>query len=107
MPLGVNAPGGGGVPFEEVTRPLAPGSTLVLCTDGLVERPGTDIGARIDVLTHTVDAALKGAHTDPDTLDRAAERLIRTLIADTAVHDDDVTLLMIGVPAPDGTGADG
>lgn len=107
VPLGVND-AGGGVPFEEVTRPLPPGSALVLYTDGLVERPGTDIEAQIDVLIHTVDVALKGAPVDdPGTLDRAADRLIRTLIADTAAYDDDVTLLVIGVPGPAADGAEG
>ncbi|MFJ4691068.1 SpoIIE family protein phosphatase [Streptomyces sp. NPDC088766] len=103
VPLGVNDACGGGVPFEEVTRPLPPGSTLVLYTDGLVERPGTDIEARIDLLTHALDGAPKDARTGAESLDRAASRLISTLIPDTAVHDDDVTLLMIAVPAGEGT----
>ncbi|MEU4466885.1 SpoIIE family protein phosphatase [Streptomyces sp. NPDC024017] len=107
VPLGVND-AGYGMPFEEATRALPPGSALVLYTDGLVERPGTDIEAQIDVLIHTVDVALKGAPVDdPGTLDRAADRLIRTLIADTAAYDDDVTLLVIGVPGPAADGADG
>jgi PAS domain S-box-containing protein len=104
VPLGVNDPCGGGMPFQETTQPLAPGSTLALYTDGLVERPGTDIEAQIDVLAHTLDAALKGAPADPETLDRAAARLIRTLIPDTAAHDDDVTLLLVGLPEPGGEG---
>ncbi|MEU5395967.1 SpoIIE family protein phosphatase [Streptomyces tibetensis] len=98
VPLGVND-ARYGVPFEEATRPLPPGSALVLYTDGLVERPGTDIEAQVDVLIRTVDTALKGAPVDdPDTLDQAAGRLIRTLIADTDTSDDDVTLLLLGVP---------
>ncbi|MFF5183188.1 SpoIIE family protein phosphatase [Streptomyces sp. NPDC000345] len=99
VPLGVNDPHGAQVPFEETTHPLPPGSTLVLYTDGLVERPGTDIDAQIDVLTDTLDVVLKDAPADPALLDRAAARLIGTLIPDPAAHDDDVTLLMIGVPA--------
>jgi PAS domain S-box-containing protein len=100
VPLGVNDLGGG-VPFEEATQPLPPGSTLVLYTDGLVERPGTDIEVQIDILTHTLDLALKGAPADPELLDRAADRLITTLLPDPAAHDDDVTLLMIRVPGPE------
>lgn len=100
VPLGVNDACGGGVLFEEVTLPLLPGSTLVLYTDGLVERPGTDIEAQIDVLTHALEAVPPGAPTDPEDLDRVAARLIRTLIPDTTAHDDDVTLLMIAVPVP-------
>ncbi|MEV6615466.1 PP2C family protein-serine/threonine phosphatase [Streptomyces sp. NPDC051051] len=103
VPLGVNDACGGGMPFEEATRPLPPGSTLVLYTDGLVERPGTDIEARIGLLTHALDGVPKDALADAESLDRAASRLIRTLIPDTAVHDDDATLLMITVPAREGT----
>ncbi|MFE9774827.1 SpoIIE family protein phosphatase [Streptomyces sp. NPDC005931] len=105
VPLGVNEASVGGVPYEEITQPLPAGSTLVLYTDGLVERPGTDIDAQIDVLIHTADVALKGASMDANTLDMAASRLIGTLIHDTAAHDDDVTLLLIGVPEPDGEAA--
>ncbi|WP_146067925.1 SpoIIE family protein phosphatase [Streptomyces sp. Ru72] len=103
VPLGVNDLCGGGLSFRETTRRLSPGSTLVLYTDGLVERPGTDIDAQIDVLAHTLGTSLKGAPADPEILDEAAARLIETLIPDTAAHDDDVTLLLIGVPEPDAT----
>ncbi|MFF5156728.1 SpoIIE family protein phosphatase [Streptomyces sp. NPDC000348] len=102
VPLGVNDPGGGGVPFEEATRPLPPGSVLVLYTDGLVERPGTDIEARIDILARAADVELRGACADPKVLDQAADRLIGALITAPADHDDDVTLLLLGVPGPNG-----
>ncbi|MFE9025712.1 SpoIIE family protein phosphatase [Streptomyces iakyrus] len=98
VPLGVND-AGSGVPFEETTRPLPPGSALVLYTDGLIERPGSDIEVQVDVLTHAVDVVLDGVPADdPGTLDEAADRLVRTLIADTDVSDDDVTLLLLGTP---------
>lgn len=102
VPLGVNDPDGGGLPFEEVTRPVPPGSVLVLYTDGLVEEPGADIEARIDVLARTAGVELAGACADPVLLDRGADRLISTLIPAPAEHDDDVTLLLIGVPGPHG-----
>ncbi|GAA3503292.1 hypothetical protein GCM10019016_104020 [Streptomyces prasinosporus] len=102
VPLGVNDASGVGMPFEEATQPLPPDSALVLYTDGLVERPGTDIEVQIDVLARTLETALHGAPADRENLDRAADRLISTLIPDTAAHDDDVTLLMIGVPGPNG-----
>lgn len=105
VPLGVNDASDGEVLFAEVTLPLPPGSTLVLYTDGLVERPGTDIDAQIDVLTHALEALPKGVPTDPEKLDRAASRLIGTLIPNTAAHDDDVTLLMIAVPGREGEDA--
>ncbi|MFF4582470.1 SpoIIE family protein phosphatase [Streptomyces sp. NPDC001373] len=102
VPLGVNDASGGGVPFEEATHALPPGSLLVLYTDGLVERPGTDIEARIDVLARTVDRAPKDAPADPELLDQEADRVVGTLIPDMSAHDDDVTLLLIGVPGADG-----
>ncbi|MBB5815561.1 MULTISPECIES: SpoIIE family protein phosphatase [Streptomyces] len=104
VPLGVND-AGHAVPFQEATMPLPPGSALVLYTDGLVERPGTDIEAQVDVLTHTVEDALKGVPVDdPGILDQAADRLIRTLIVDVDASDDDVTLLLLGVPGPERSG---
>ncbi|MFF3849291.1 SpoIIE family protein phosphatase [Streptomyces sp. NPDC002328] len=101
VPLGVNHVRGDGTPYRATTQPLAPGTTLALYTDGLVERPGTDIDAQIDVLAHTLGAALRCAAQDVETLDRAAARLVDTLIPDTSVHDDDVTLLLITLPEPD------
>ncbi|MFF3336196.1 SpoIIE family protein phosphatase [Streptomyces sp. NPDC002888] len=105
VPLGVND-ASGGVPYRATTQPLPPGSTLALYTDGLVERPGTDIDAQIDVLAHTLGDVLKCAVADPEVLDRAAARMVETLIPDPAAHDDDVTLLLIGLPEPDLTETD-
>ncbi|GAA2258299.1 SpoIIE family protein phosphatase [Streptomyces indiaensis] len=100
VPLGVND-ARSAVPFEEATEPLRPGSAVVLYTDGLVERPGTDIEAQVDILTRTVDVVLRGAVVeDPGTLDQAADHLLKALIADTDTSDDDVTLLLLGVPGP-------
>ncbi|MGW7243938.1 SpoIIE family protein phosphatase [Streptomyces sp. NPDC054804] len=52
VPLGVNDPCSAGVPFRKATRPVPPGSTLAVYTDGLVERPGTDIETQIDTRPH-------------------------------------------------------
>ncbi|MDK1344672.1 PAS domain S-box protein [Streptomyces sp. 378] len=102
VPLGVNDSSGMALPFEDVSHPLPPGSTLALYTDGLVERPGTDIEAQIDVLAHTLAHTLgrepKDGQADPETLDRAADRLLAALVPDPASHDDDVTLLLLGLP---------
>jgi PAS domain S-box-containing protein len=97
VPLGVGD-AGGGAPYRATTLPLPPGSTLAVYTDGLVERPGTDIDTQIDLLARTLATALKDAPADPAALDRAADRLVTTLIGDTDGHDDDVTLLLIGLP---------
>ncbi|MEU6775029.1 SpoIIE family protein phosphatase [Streptomyces sp. NPDC046759] len=101
VPLGVNDVGGDRLPFEETTQPLPAGSALALYTDGLVERPGTDIEAQIDVLTRALDDTLKGTSGDAEDLERAAAALIETLIPDTTAHDDDVTLLLVRVPGPE------
>ncbi|MFF3906943.1 PAS domain S-box protein [Streptomyces sp. NPDC001848] len=106
VPLGVNDACGGG-PYRQATHRLPPGSTLALYTDGLVERPGTDIDTQIDVLTDTLADALTATRADPESLDRATARLIKTLIPDTAAHDDDVTLLLVGVAQPEGISARG
>ncbi len=102
VPLGVNDRCGAGVPFRQATQPVPPGSTLAVYTDGLVERPGTDIETQIDILARTLDLALKGVPADQESLDETADLLIKTLLPDTATHDDDVTLLLIGLPMPKG-----
>ncbi|WP_078840917.1 SpoIIE family protein phosphatase [Streptomyces antioxidans] len=97
-PIGV-----GGVPFETATVRVAPGDRLVLCTDGLVEVRGQDIGAGIAALCESA------AHPAA-SMDDACDTIIRALA--TAARDtdgrggrkDDVALLMArlnGVPAED------
>ncbi|MFF7236339.1 SpoIIE family protein phosphatase [Streptomyces collinus] len=102
VPLGVNDPRAARVPFEQATRPVAPGTTLALYTDGLVERPGTDIESQIDTLARTLDSALTGVPADQEGLEQTADLLIKTLLVDTAAHDDDVTLLLVRLPVPKG-----
>jgi hypothetical protein len=46
--------------------------------------------------------ALKGVAADQESLDQTADLLIKTLLPDTATHDDDVTLLLIGLPMQEG-----
>ncbi|MGW0205556.1 hypothetical protein ACWDZ8_06895 [Streptomyces sp. NPDC003233] len=46
--------------------------------------------------------ALKGVPADQESLDKTADLLIKTLLPDTVTHDDDVTLLLIGLPMPEG-----
>ncbi|WP_190018081.1 SpoIIE family protein phosphatase [Streptomyces lucensis] len=98
VPLGVHGLRRDEVPYQETIQPLRPGSTLALYTDGLVEKPGADVDAQIDVLIRTLDDVLKGSPADEETLDQAADRLVVTLIPDTTAHDDDVTLLLVGLP---------
>ncbi|UQA92247.1 SpoIIE family protein phosphatase [Streptomyces halobius] len=80
-PIGV-----GGVPFEAVTVPVEPGDRLVLCTDGLVEVRGRDIGAGLAALAESA------AHPAA-SMDDACDAIIRALNV-TDDRKDDVALLM-------------
>ncbi|CAM5345712.1 GAF domain-containing protein OS=Streptomyces alboniger OX=132473 GN=CP975_30000 PE=4 SV=1 [Streptomyces alboniger] len=86
-PIGV-----GGVPFEPVRVPVAPGDRLLMCTDGLVEVRGEDIGVGLATLTESA------AHPAA-SMDDACDTIIRALaatFADTGGggRKDDVALLM-------------
>ncbi|PYC87565.1 PAS domain S-box protein [Streptomyces tateyamensis] len=79
-PIGV-----GGVPFVAKTIHVEDGSMLVLCTDGLVEVRGGDIGAGL--------AALCGNLIDPRrTPDEACDTVLDRLHSDD--RKDDVALLV-------------
>ncbi|MEU5384973.1 SpoIIE family protein phosphatase [Kitasatospora cineracea] len=86
-PIGV-----GGVPFQTKKIDVSDGSMLVLCTDGLVEVRGGDIGAGL--------AALCGNLIDPkQTPDEACDTVLNTLHSDD--RQDDIALLVArfdGVP---------
>ncbi|MGW4566885.1 SpoIIE family protein phosphatase [Streptomyces sp. NPDC004561] len=95
LPAPVNAPlGVGGVIYEQCSTTVAPGSTLVLYTDGLIETPGTDIEDQLTQLIATLDT-LPG--TPPD-LEAAADHVLSTLLPGADGHDD-VTLLLTQLPA--------
>ncbi|MDT0320206.1 ATP-binding SpoIIE family protein phosphatase [Streptomyces millisiae] len=83
-PIGV-----GQVAFTTVTVPVSPGDRLVMCTDGLVEVRGQDIGAGLAALCESA------AHPAA-SMDAACDTIIRALAASTAPDDrkDDVALLM-------------
>ncbi|WP_333737816.1 ATP-binding SpoIIE family protein phosphatase [Streptomyces sp. IBSBF 2806] len=86
-PIGV-----GGVPFEAVRVRVAPGDRLVMCTDGLVEMRGEDIGVGLAALCESA------AHPAA-SMDDACDTIVRALAATfsrTGHGDrkDDVALLM-------------
>ncbi|MEV5604003.1 SpoIIE family protein phosphatase [Streptomyces sp. NPDC052299] len=90
-PIGV-----GGVAFETATVRVRPGDRLVLCTDGLVEVRGQDIGAGL--------AALCASAAHPAaSMDDACDTIIRALNTGDG-RKDDVALLMArlnGIPDED------
>ncbi|WP_079277580.1 PP2C family protein-serine/threonine phosphatase [Streptomyces sp. CB03234] len=91
VPIGV-----GGVPFQTVRVPVAPGDRLVMCTDGLVEVRGEDIGVGLAALCESA------AHPAA-SMDDACDAVIRALGA-RGGRRDDVALLMArlgGVAAED------
>ncbi|MFJ5260413.1 SpoIIE family protein phosphatase [Streptomyces sp. NPDC088387] len=86
-PIGV-----GGVPFESVRVRVAPGDRLVMCTDGLVEMRGEDIGVGLATLCESA------AHPAA-SMDAACDTIIRALAvtfseAGRGSRKDDVALLM-------------
>jgi anti-sigma regulatory factor (Ser/Thr protein kinase) len=94
--------GGGSVPlgvlpfpeFEEVTVELEPGSTVVLYTDGLVERPGENIDIGLDRLCD----AVRDAPTDPQEL---SDTVLRELVPDAGATDDVALLALRTMPLTD------
>jgi anti-sigma regulatory factor (Ser/Thr protein kinase) len=80
-PIGV-----GGVPFEAVRVSVRPGDRLVMCTDGLVEMRGEDIGVGLATLCESA------AHPAA-SMDDACDTIIRALNT-RGGRKDDVALLM-------------
>lgn len=74
--------------FAESEHELAPGTTLVLFTDGLVERREVSVGQGLDRL------ATKAAALEALRVDELADRLIDALVEPGAVRDD-VALVVV------------
>ncbi|MGN6522267.1 MAG: SpoIIE family protein phosphatase [Actinomycetes bacterium] len=92
VPLGV-----GHVGFDDREVPLPAGATLVLYTDGLVERPGQDIDVAVARLAERMWAS-------EGSLDERCEAGLRAgPSAGPDGYDDDVALLMVRA-APDVVG---
>ncbi|MGK3942146.1 SpoIIE family protein phosphatase [Streptomyces caeruleatus] len=89
-PIGV-----GGVPFEAVRVRVEPGDRLLMCTDGLVEVRGEDIGVGLATLTESA------AHPAA-SMDDACDAIVRALNP-RGGRKDDVALLMARL---NGIGAD-
>jgi PAS domain S-box-containing protein len=95
VPLGV-------LPFptyREVSARMDPGSTLLLYTDGLVERPGENIDDGMAELA----ARVREAPEDPDGL---CDHLLATLVPAGGATDDVALLTLRNLPVPDHFRAD-
>ena len=89
MPLGVpTAALGGTPPRTDATVHVAPGSLLLWCTDGLVERRNEDIDTGLDTLAHHAEQ-LQG--TDP----HAHHDSIMSDMTDGHHLHDDIALLCV------------
>ena len=72
--------------FGEATHDLAPGSTLLLYTDGLVERRGVPI---TDGLSHLADEAVRAVETAPSLdLEALCDHVLGALLDEHQVADD-------------------
>ena len=74
--------------YREMTHPIAPGSTLVLFTDGLVEQRGEPIDARLD---HLIQSSAEDRSGDPGKL---LDHLITSMLGGEPPADD-VALLAL------------
>jgi hypothetical protein len=76
--------------FQTVELPLAPGALLALYTDGLVERPGTDLRQSIDALADQL------AEVEDEPLDVLADRIVKRAQETTIPRNsDDIALLLV------------
>lgn len=95
LPLGLSADfaGPGGINYPVTSGVLGPGETLLLCTDGLVELPGIDLGNRLEVLRQTVSSG-------PSDIEELAD-LLGHVVGDQGGSDDVAMVLL----QRDGAGA--
>ncbi|MGV9759880.1 SpoIIE family protein phosphatase [Streptomyces tricolor] len=91
LPLGLSAEFGR-LEYPVATLELDPGHTLLLCTDGLVEQPGTDLDDGMRSLTALVADG-------PDEVRDLADRLIQR--SEEQGGDDDVALLLLRRRTPE------
>jgi PAS domain S-box-containing protein len=78
-------------PYQQIERDLAPGSRLVMYTDGLVERRRVALDVGIETLRNVV---IDGATLDLEDL---ADQIFDRMLGDDA-HDD-VALMIVELPA--------
>jgi anti-sigma regulatory factor (Ser/Thr protein kinase) len=80
--------------YAEIEMELEPGSTLVLFTDGLVERPDESLDTRLEELCR----ASAAKDLTPEGL---CDRIVTTLLPDGASQDDAAVLVVRALPLSD------
>ena len=80
--------------FEEVSVPMDPGGSVVLYTDGLVERPGEHIDEGFGRLV----AVLREAPVEPELL---CDHVLHQLVPDGGAEDDVALLTLRTIPMTD------
>jgi anti-sigma regulatory factor (Ser/Thr protein kinase) len=80
--------------FEEVEFRLDPGATVVLYTDGLVERPGEHIDSGLDKLAGEVRSA-------PPAPEALCDHLLQAMVPDRGADDDVAILALQNTPVGD------
>ncbi len=88
VPIGASDP----AVFRETSAVLPPGSTLLLYTDGLVERRDEPLDQRLDKLASVAGAA-------DENLDRLCERVIDAVLGEGEPGDDVALLAVRPLPA--------
>jgi serine phosphatase RsbU (regulator of sigma subunit) len=90
-------PVGGGYPigiedveYESLREPLGPGGTLILYTDGLVERRGESLDDGLDRIARAVE-------TGPGEPEALCDHLLQQLLPSDHERHDDVTVLLASV----------
>lgn len=92
LPLGL-ATVFGDEEFPETRLDLVPGETLVLCTDGLVEQPGSDIATGLDALAEAI-------RSGPPQAEALADHLSERLWERWGSGDDVALLVLRRTPDP-------
>jgi PAS domain S-box-containing protein len=80
--------------FEEVSASIEPGATVVLYTDGLVERPGSHIDAGLARLVEVVGEA-------PDDPEALCDHVLEVLVPNGGASDDVALLALRNIPMGD------
>jgi serine phosphatase RsbU (regulator of sigma subunit)/anti-sigma regulatory factor (Ser/Thr protein kinase) len=94
--------GGGSVPlgvlpfpsFEEASVRVEPGVSVVLYTDGLIERPGVHMDRALDELAE----AVRDSSSNPEEL---CDQLLSTMVPEQGAPDDVALLVLRSVPMAD------